>query len=259
MRYLLAAFFARPGWPLFRVLPWNALAVVAAGVAGWFEPSIWMTAGVGELVYLFTMSTHPGFQQWVDARTTAKALEDTEDARQALLSKVGGAARQRYVKLEEKRLKLEKIGRDVSSDDLLLESNHDALRKLTWLFLQLLIAQRDIRVASKSEPGELESQIAAIEADLASPTTAGTVRDAKQATIRLLRERLDNLRQKDASLAEIEADLARIEAQIDVALEDASLRDTPVAISANVELTSRLLENMSDGGVAESQSSRVAE
>jgi len=236
MRYLLAAFFARPGWPLFRAIPWNAVAVVAAGVAGWFDPAIWVTAGVGEFIYLFTVSTHPAFQQWIDARTANAALEDTGDARAELLAKVGGAARQRYVKLEEKRAKLEAIS---SGDDFLLESNKHALRHLTWLFLRLLIAQRDLRVATKADPKEIEGEIEKLERELLDSTK--TAQESKQATIALLRERLDNIRQKETSLAEIEADLARIEAQLDVALEDATLRDAPVAISENVELTSMMI------------------
>lgn len=253
MRYLLSAFFARPNWPLFRLLPWNALAVVAAGVAGIWEPSIWATAGIGELIYLLTLSTNPGFQQSVDTTQQAVAIGDSETARRDLLSQVGGAARQRYVKLEEKRKKLEALGREQSSDDLLAESNHDALRRLTWLFLQLLIAQRSLIVGPKSDEKEIATQIAALERELADPALTTTVRGAKEATLRLLRDRLDNLSQKGTSLAEIEADLQRIEAQVDLALEEAALRGTPVAISANVELTSRLLDNMNEEfGVVES-------
>jgi hypothetical protein len=255
MRYLLAAFFARPGWPLFRVIPWNAAAVVAAGIAGWFDPSIWLTAAVGEFIYLFTLSTHPAFQQWIDARTPQPMIEDTNDARQDLLAKVGGAARQRYVKLEEKRAKLEAL----PSDDLLHESNKHALRHLSWLFLRLLVAQRDMRVATKAEPKELEQQIEKLESELLDSTK--TAQESKQATIALLRERLENVRQKETSLAEIEADLARIEAQLDVALEDATLRDAPVAISQTVELTSLSIsrDQWTSGQVDESSSHRVAE
>lgn len=256
MRYLLAAFFARPGWPLFRVIPWNAFAVLAAGVAGWFDPAIWVTAGVGEFIYLFTLATNPAFQQSIDTTTAEPLLEDNDAARREMLAKVGGSARQRYVKLEEKRGKLESM----TTDSLLLESNRHALRHLTWLFLRLLIAQRDLRVATKADPKELEAQIAALEGELLDSTK--TAQESKQATIALLRERLDNILQKETALAEIEADLARIEAQLDVALEDATLRDAPVAISQNVQLTSMMIASEDEwpsGQVGESSSGRVAE
>lgn len=244
MRYLWHAFFAKPDIPLLR-LPWNALGVFAAGIAGLWDPSIWAVAGAGELIYLFTLASNGGFQQEIDARKLVALREDTLEARKRLLGKLGGAARQRYVKLEEKRRKLEALHRDTKSDDLFAESNFNALQKLTWYYLQLLIAQRNLVVAPASDARELERQIAAFEREIANaPSDAAKV--SHQATLRLLRERLGNITHKQVSLAEIDADLARIETQLDFALEEATLRGRPTAISANVELTSRLLGNIGD-------------
>ena len=244
MRYLWHAFFARPDIPLLR-LPWNALAVVAAGIAGFWDPAIWGVATAGELVYLFTLASNPGFQQYIQSRRTEELRGDTEDARRSLLSRLGGSARQRYVKLEEKRKRLDALYHDPSNDDLFTESNSEALQKLTWLYLNLLVAQRNLIVAPASDARDLEKQIAACERDLAAAPSAAT-RASKEATIRLLRERLDNITHKEISLAEIDADLARIDTQLDFALEEATLRGRPAAISANIELTSRLLGNLTD-------------
>ena len=75
MRYLWHAFLAKPDIPLLR-LPWNMLAVVAAGVAGWWDPTIWAVAGAGEFMYLFTLASNPGFQQWIDAQRLAAQRVD---------------------------------------------------------------------------------------------------------------------------------------------------------------------------------------
>ncbi|MGZ8709883.1 MAG: hypothetical protein ACXW28_06640 [Thermoanaerobaculia bacterium] len=262
MRYLWHAFFARPDIPLLR-LPWNALGVVAAGIAGFWDPNLWVVAGAGELIYLFTMASNPGFQLWIKDRRTQDLQGDTEEARRRLLSRVGGAARQRYVKLEEKRARLDALYREPTNDDLFTESNRDALRRLTWLYLNLLVAQRNLVVAPQSDERELQKQIRAYEGELGrAPSPAA--RASHEATIRLLRERLDNIQHKEVSLAEIDADLARIETQFDFALEEATLRGRPTAISANVELTSRLLGNIdqyesSSLRADESSSPRVAE
>ena len=125
------------------------------------------------------------------------------------------------------------------------DSNRDALQKLTWFFLNLLVAQRNLVIAPASDERELQKQIATAERELASANT-GALRASREATVHLLRERLDNIQHRETSLAEIEADLARIETQFDFALEEASLRGRPAAISSNVELTSRLL-NLDDG------------
>lgn len=244
MRYLWHAFFARPDIPLLR-LPWNALAILAAGVAGFWDPAIWGVATAGELVYLFTLASNPGFQQYIQSRRTEELRGDTEEARKRLLSRLGGSARQRYVKLEEKRKRLDALYHDPANDDLFTESNSEALQKLTWLYLNLLVAQRNLIVAPPSDARDLEKQIAACERNLAAAPSAAT-RASKEATIRLLRERLDNISHKEVSLAEIDADLARIDTQLDFALEEATLRGRPAAISANIELTSRLLGNLTD-------------
>ena len=244
MRYLWHAFFARPDIPLLR-LPWNAIAVIAAGIAGWWDPAIWGVATAGEMIYLFTLASNPGFQQYIKDRQTVELRGDTEEARKRLLSRVGGAARQRYVKLEEKRRRLDTLYRDTANDDLFAESNTEAMQKLTWLYLNLLVAQRNLVVAPASDARDLQKQIATCERELASAPSEAT-RASKEATLRLLRERLDNIEHKGTALAEIDADLARIETQLDFALEEATLRGRPAAISANVELTSRLLDNINE-------------
>lgn len=253
MRYLLRAFFARPDIPLLR-LPWNALGVVAAGVAGFWDPMIWAVAGAGEFMYLLTVASNPGFQQWIEASRTEALRGDSDESRRRLVGKVGGAARQRYTKLEDKRRRLEVLFRENAGDDLFFESNREALQRLTWLYLNLLVAQRNIVVAPPSDERDLQKQIAAYERELASAPTPA-VKASQEATIRLLRERLDNIQHREISLAEIDADLTRIETQFDFAIEEASLRGRPNAISANVELTSRLLENLDESSTTYSSHS----
>jgi hypothetical protein len=248
MRYLLRAFFARPDIPLLR-LPWNALGVLAAGFAGFWDPAIWAVAGAGELMYLLTMASNPGFQRYIEDMRTVELRGDTADSRNSLVKRVGGAARQRYIKLEEKRRRLEALYKETAGDDLFFENNRDAMQRLTWLYLNLLVAQRNIVISPTSDARDLQRQITAYERELAVAQTTA-IRASQQATIRMLRERMDNIQHRETSLAEIDADLTRIETQLDYALEEASLRGRPNAISANVELTSRLLENL-DGSSGE--------
>jgi len=257
MRYLWHAFFARPDVPLLRV-PWNALAVVAGLVAGWWDPSIWAVTGAGEFIYLLTLASNPGFQKHIDERRVVELRGDTEDSRHKLLSNVGGAARQRYRKIEEKRERLDALYIQHAGDDLFLDSNREALRKLTWLFLNLLVAQRNFIIAPKTDERDLQTQIAALEREIAAPDLTHSLTESKQATLDLLRGRLDNIEHRESSLAEIDADLARIEAQFDLALEEATLRGRPAAISMGVELTSRML-NIEDESLIVSESHRRIE
>ena len=245
MRFLWHAFFARPDIPLLR-LPWNALGVLAAGVAGFWDPAIWGVAFASEMIYLLTMASNSGFQQWIRDRKLEELRGDTEETRKKLLSRVGGAARQRYIRLEEKRTKLEELYREHMSDDLFLESNREALQKLTFLFLNLLVAQRNLIVAPAADERGLQKQIEGLERDVASAMSE-SLRESKSATLRLLQERLDNIQHRATSLSEIEADLNRIDTQFDFVLEEATLRGRPTAMSVNVELTSNLLANIEEG------------
>jgi paraquat-inducible protein B len=259
VRYLWHAFFARPDIPLLR-LPWNAMGVVAASIAGFVlnDPNIWAVTAAGEFIYLFTMASNGGFQRSIDEQRVVEARGDTDEARHALKKELGGAARRRYEKLEEKRQRLEKLYRETNSDDLFIDANLDALKRLTWLFLNLLIAQRNLIVAPKTDERELQKQIAQCERELAAAPSQ-TARTSIDATLRLLRERLDNIQHRDTSMAEVEADLARIETQFDLAIEEATLRGQPAAISANVELTSHLLGNLDDSSTYSSSSTRTYE
>lgn len=257
MKYLWHAFFARPDVPLLRV-PWNALAVVAGAIGGWFDPAIWGATAAMEFFYLLTMASNPGFQKWIDERRMVALRGDTEDARGRLLSNVGGAARQRYKKLEDKRARLDALYIEHAGDDLFLDSNREALQKLTWLFLNLLVQQRNLIIAPSTDERELQKQIGALEREMTAPQLSQSLRDSKQATLDLLRGRLDNIQHRLTSLAEIDADLARIETQFDLALEEATLRGRPAAMSVGVELTSRLL-NIEDESLPVSQSPGLLE
>jgi hypothetical protein len=243
-RYLWKAFWARPDAPLLNLLPWNALAVAAAGVAGFWDPAIWGVGSAMELIYLITMSSHPGFQYWLNTERLRELQSDTDAARHAALRNLGGAAKSRYKKLEEKRERVEKLYHDLAADDFLIDNNRNALRELTWLFLRLLNAQRNLLMLGPTKNlGEMQRQIAALESELARELPSSALQQSKQATLELMRERVDNLGRRDESLAEIEADLARIESQIDLALEEASLRGRPTAISAKVALVSNLIDD----------------
>lgn len=254
MRYLWHAFFARPDVPLLR-LPWNALAFAGAAVAGWWDPAIWAVAGAGEFIYLLTMASNAGFQRSIEEAKHEALRIDSEAARRKQVMNIGGAARQRYIRLEEKRKRLEALYRDHGSDDLLYESNREALQKLTWIFLNLLTAQRNLVVAPASDERELRKQIAAVEKELNAPGSSEALRGSREATVRLLRERLANIGDRSTSLAEVESDLRRIETQFDLALEEATLRGRPTAMTVNLDLTSHLLTNMDDPGTYSSGNS----
>ena len=243
-RYLSEAFWARPKIGGVGRLPINALAVAGAVILGFGEHAVWLGALGLETLYLYALSTNPRFQRWVDELSVARISGDTEDSRQQLVANLGGSARQKLTTIEDKVRKIEHLYRDSRSEEFLFDSNRDALQKLQWLYLKLLVAQRNLRnLDHATGEKELQAQIDSIQKELTAPNVTGTLRDSKAATLNILRQRLRNLQKRTESLAEIDSDLARVEAQIDLALEEASLKDKPTAISANINLVSNMLDS----------------
>jgi hypothetical protein len=63
---------------------------------------------------------------------------------------------------------------------------------------------------------------------------------SQQATLNILRQRLDNLHNRDHMLKENESDLSRIEAQIALMRENAAIEGKPSAVDTEIEFASDL-------------------
>ncbi len=66
---------------------------------------------------------------------------------------------------------------------------------------------------------------------------------------------MENLQRREQSLAEIDSDLTRIEAEVALAVENATLRGQPQAVSSNIDLVSQSL----DPGIYGSSEADVAD
>jgi hypothetical protein len=240
-RYLKEAFWARPDIGGLGRIPWNAIAVAGAIILGFGEHAVWIGALGLETLYLYALATNSRFQHWVDAVDLAKIRSSDDTAKTTLVENLPPPARTRVNGLEQKIGKIEQLYHESQADEFLFDSNRDALHKLANMYIRLLVAQRNITtMGAESTDKSLQSQIDQIRKDLGGDIPPA-LRDSKQATLNILTQRLTNLRRRSETLAEIESDLTRIEAQIDLALEDASLKGKPTAISSNIDLVSHLL------------------
>jgi hypothetical protein len=93
-----------------------------------------------------------------------------------------------------------------------------------------------------------------LERSLAGGSTSAAssaLRDSQTATLKLLRQRRENLERCDENLKQVDSDLARVEAQVDLAVESAALRGGGAAVTANLELASQTLDGGIDFGESE--------
>jgi hypothetical protein len=104
--------------------------------------------------------------------------------------------------------------------------------------------------STDTSPEEIRAKIRQLENDLKRIGITRTLRDSKEGTLRILQQRLTNLNRRGESNAEIESDLGRVEAQVDLALESATMQGQAEVISANIELTSHLLDSSSFGDLS---------
>jgi hypothetical protein len=256
-RYLKEAFWARPDLGGLGRVPWNAIIIAGAVILGFGEHSVWVGALGVETLYLYALATNARFQNWVDAKELAKVRSHDDTARTTLLENLAPSVRSRVTALEQKIGKVEALYHESQADEYLFDSNREALHKLASIYVRLLIAQRNITtMGTDANEKALQSQIDQIKKDLTG-NIPSALRESKQATLNICVQRLSNLQRRSESLAEIESDLTRIEAQIDLAVEDASLKGKPTAISGNIDLVSHLL--IDDSTTTSSSSGQVLE
>lgn len=250
-RYLKEAFWARPRLAGLGEIPWNALAVAGTAIVGFAEPAVWLAGAGLEAAYLYALATNPRFQKWVDA--THRPPQTLAEAPVVLDT----TARARLDALKAKHQHVEQLYRDSAEEDFLFDSNREALQRLVEIFQKLLVARRNlVEHGATANESELRKRIADAERELANGASSETLRESREATLAILRQRLRNLQRRDETLAEIESDLTRIEAQFDLAIEDATLKGRPAAISANIGLVSHLLDDaLLDGGATTTSAS----
>lgn len=245
-RYLKAAFFLGVPVPGLGAMPLNAMAAAAFAVAGIAHPAFWLL-GLGlESGYLFVLSTSRRFRRVVDGAQELKLQKEAGEYRELLVNRLSDPARKRLADQEQKYARVKKLYQDRELPDYLVDNNRDALRKLLWTYLKLLLARGSLDEGAWANEADLRRQIAAAEAELADAKLAPEVRDSKLGTLDILRRRLDNRDRRSQSLQEIDSDLARIEAQLDLALENASIPSREPSV-ANIQVASRILDDAAFG------------
>jgi len=251
MRYLSEAFWAKMEVPYLGAIPFNLVGLAAFGLLGFGEPAFWPLGAGLEAAYLLVLSTNPRFRNVIDARGKVAVEQGAEAQRAALLSRLNPAQNRRLEALEAKCQHILQIYQDQQVNEFTVSSNTDALKRLQWIFLKLLVAQHYLNDRStETSPQEIEAKIHQLENDLKLAGITRTLRDSKEGTLRILQQRLNNVNRRAESNAEIESDLSRVEAQVDLALESATMQGQAEVISANVELTSHLFDSTSFGDLS---------
>jgi hypothetical protein len=241
-RYLKAAFLVGVDVPRLGKLPLNALAAAGLGILGFVEPSIWLAAIGIEVAVVSALAFNPRFQRLVEARTGDRVLEDSNTKRAALIATLPAELRARLAALEHTSTRILSIYQTLGIEPELLRGTESSLNKLQWIYLKLLIARTHLsqELSAESE-GSLEQRIQQIQQESSVRAGSSTALQRSQdATLAILRRRLENLRNRDRILRENDSDLNRIEAQVQLMRENAAIEGKPASVETEIELASDL-------------------
>jgi hypothetical protein len=245
IQYLKRAFWAGPSLPGLGRLPVNAMATLGFGILGFGHPAFWLLGAGLETAYLAFVATDRRFQKWVDRQLKPPAEpREAAESRDALIQKLDPESRRRLGDLIAKRSRILQAGQDTQGPAFALESTREALGRLEWTYLKLLVARSYLESSkAPASAAGLERQIAELAREVAAGEGSLTLKSSREARLDLLRQRLQNLERRAETLQEIDSDLARIEAQVDLALENASLQRGGAVVAANLELASEILRD----------------
>lgn len=251
--YLKKAFWVGPNVPGLGRLPVNALATLGFGILGLGHPAFWLLGAGLEAGYLALVATDARFQRWADRQRRTAEAPETAVLRRDLVQRLGKQASARLLALEQKCERIVGIARESHAGDFEIASARDALGRLSWIYLKLLVALQHLESSRLHASGaDLQRKIADLEREIsASAQAPASLRGSQAATLKLLRQRLQNLENCEATLKQVDSDLSRIEAQVDLALESATARGGGAVIAADLELASQTLEDGLDFGEAE--------
>ncbi len=251
--YLKKAFWVGPNVPGLGRLPVNALATVGFGILGFGHPAFWLIGAGLEAGYLALVATDARFQRWADRQRRIAALPEAANLRQELVQGLRTEARARLEALEQKGERIVRIARESRAGDFEIASAREALGRLSWIHLKLLTARQHLESSRlHASEADLQRKIAGLEREIASSADApAALRSSREATLKILLQRLRNLENCEVTLKQVDSDLERTEAQVDLALESATARGGGAVIAADLELASQTLEDGLDFGEAE--------
>ncbi len=241
-RYIKSAFLVGVDVPHLGRIPLNVLATAGFAILGVAEPAFWFVGLATEAAFVTTLAFNPRFQKYVQGQQLQLARDDDDSRRRQLIQLLEPDQRHRLSALDEKCARILEVHRSQQAEDYVVDSNDEALKRLEWNYLKLLVARHHLLKSSTedSEQG-IQAKVNGLESDLRDMNQPVSLRESKSATVSILKKRLANIQRRQETLQEIDSDCLRIEAQVDLVLENATMQGKPQTISSDIELASDLL------------------
>jgi hypothetical protein len=229
------------GW--LGAVPLNGIAFTGLMILGFGHPGFWFV-GVGlELLYLWALSGNVRFQKWVAAKSIGEVKDRETVQWTELLARMNPEHQGQARHLAERCNQVRETYRLNQTDESIIDNNLSALGRLQAIHARLLLARQQIeqRENTNDEPTVVQ-EIARLEEELQQTDLPESLVRSKRATLEILQKRLRAVRARSVTSEEIDSDLKRIEAQVELALDHATMQTKPPAISLDLELTSQFID-----------------
>ena len=249
MRYFLAALATGPtSLPKFPVLGIAATAFLALAI---FHAPLWIVGVLPVLGLAAMLAANARFQNVVNARAHSGSTPAlSEDEYTKISSQIKIETRSRLKILERKGQKIIAAQREAGTDEFTLDANDDAIRQLLLIYAKILLSRQQLLTEDfAASIQKTQTEIESLEINLQDETNTEAERASLAATLQLLQNRAQSLRERQQKLEEFDSDLQRIEAHFDLSLSQANMRDRPQGISTDIGLASSGLNNGFSGGV----------
>lgn len=240
--YIRAAFGARP---IGMFVPPNWLAMAAMGLLGIFVDPAFLLLGAGlEMAYLYTLAGNRRFQRVVRGKKLLESQRDWRQRLQALVSQLPPADQTRYAQLERRcQMILEQQGAAGGAGQFSagIQTQAEALGRLTWVFLRLLVTRNAIDKVIAEAAGRgadvdtLEKRIAQLQAQVQEEKLGEDLRKSLTGQIDILQQRLERQREAMQKLTFLDAELTRISEQVELIREQAVLVTDPEVVSQRID------------------------
>jgi len=262
--YLSHAFWLRVSTPALGAMPLNALLFAGLLILGLAEfirfnhAGFWLLAIGLEVSYLFIVARHPAFQAKIDQQERqARNIweqQQIQAKRQLLIKRLNSHNKKRFQSLDHKIKRIKALETENNIEQYLSDTNYQALQKLLWMYLKLLTAEENLQNPElRQQVNDVRQQVQQLIHDLKDNSLTAITQDSMQATIKLLQKRLHNGERREQTLKRVQSDLTHIKAQIDLALENATIDGQAQITTDKIEMVSQFLQEMQDEFYGKSQ------
>ena len=238
-----AAFHARP---MGMWVPPNWIGLGLFALLGCVNPGFWVLGFGLEIAYLYGVGTHPRFRRVVEASLQGRAEGLWTEKLERLVADLDPEDQRRYRALES-RCRAILRQQSAASTPTALSAQGDGLRRLSWIYLRLLVTRQSITRALRESTGpggtseSFEDRIGHLEDRVKGAGLSEELRKSLTGQIEILKQRQGKQREARDKLAFLEAELIRIQEQAELVREQAVLTTSPEVVSQRIDQISETL------------------